>query len=1149
MLKFTSKFLKVRHVLPQWRHLTSTPNLLNKTKPEDFVSLNRFQNIFSIAKQNDMPVNLAVVLLRMSTLQMVQATSSQRVELARQVFDETSDKDVNVYNALLESFIYNGHKSPTVEIMEQMKEDNITLTPSIYASLIGCHCINGDISVAEEIVNVIKSQNLPITDSIPAYMAYGQCLSGHSENAIKMLEYVSKGNILSKKVVYFICKGLAETNEIEKLEEVINYVLPKSYLKLKTKFFIDIACELLKANHVDSALSLVKILDKRDVNMLMILNGISSLDDSDQVLMDLVKKCKSIEMKDFEEKKLITGILSKSIKKKNSFDDLLEDINLLLSCVSNEEFLFDEVLKYACLENVDLCFDILLEMKKRNLVIKPHMLLPVCLIEKDPHKIKEFCLSNDIELDELMFYENTVYKTLDEISDSFSKCDKPSEKIVKELINKALKIKKSDPEKLAKVLMQMNTVENHEAILSDCIIQYINQPYLSNLLIQNKIKPLMISLRGLKFKGINEKEAFTKLHLSKHSISKILTVRDTSKLAEIEVNITGGPMVYNSLFYDNFNKFYQIMETHCGKHEQNKKFCLELVSDAYKFANDSQRTKVFNFILSGEMLPATAYTLLWYFIQNGCVEQVEQIHRNGLINKEEFPSYFIPSKYLDESMRPALTVHLTEIYGEEICNWIIYLSCLSNGKVNEAADFLKQNQMKWPKSKSLNFVSHCSAYIQYIPPVISTLIEQCKDIEGFSPFFFQQPFIGSLLKLDSFDNLELVLEAAKNNNYKVKFPEEAKSLKKIADNRPSLLNSIIENSNYQFLLYGDLKESVEKLKTVAKGQKIRSIIPYYLSRLVEHDELYKEACNILKMSRLNYDADLDYKISNLRILYLLENSRYEESSELFQKTYASPNIKPIAYLQFCSEVRKLSRKLDDINIFKCLLGCSEAIDNVVEREITAFNMLKDEQLCSKMFVINKIITKIIADDEDAISKAYEEAWKDYTDAKDIYKVKNLTLALMLNSTSEQIIENIRKIEEINFSLLPNMYSQVLSKIENADQLQMLLKTANKHPLLSAQSQAVFTHRLLEKYITMMKKLQIDKQSVIFSEIENNFRILPSYLHFKNSLKMLKEVEQKSHFGVDVMPRKIEEIKIVGMNAFDENDLEVLTDLLISNTQK
>merc|ERR1719351_370077 len=102
----------------------------------------------------------AVILLKLSCLQMVETDPTKRASLALKVFETTSDKNVQVYNALLNSFIYNGYKTSVSTIIDQMKNDNVSPDKDTYASIIGCHNINGDLENALKLLEIIKSKDL-----------------------------------------------------------------------------------------------------------------------------------------------------------------------------------------------------------------------------------------------------------------------------------------------------------------------------------------------------------------------------------------------------------------------------------------------------------------------------------------------------------------------------------------------------------------------------------------------------------------------------------------------------------------------------------------------------------------------------------------------------------------------------------------------------------------------------------------------------------------------------------------------------------------------------------------------------------------------------------------------------------------------------
>jgi len=738
---------------------------------------------------------------------------------------------------------------------------------------------------------------------------------------------------------------------------------------------------------------------------------------------------------------------------------------------------------------------------------------------------------------------------LDDISSDFSVCDSSSDEVVRKLMSEAFKIKKTDPDELVKVLMQMNEVENFEAILSDSIINYVNQVHINNSLIKEKIFPLMKNLYNLNFPGIDEKRLLLQLHPSRHFMYKLFAAKHKMNLEAMN-NIFNQDLslLYVSSLYKDFKKLMFFIKRHCSEFKDSEKKISEskilqnIVYDADKFANLSQKNELFDFITNFEINSSTANIILWHYIATGNVEQVKKLTKNQLLDTTKFPSYFIPSKYLEQDIRPALTTYLSEVYGIPACNWIIYLSYLSNGMVDKAADFMEQNQLKWLDLSLAQNISQCSNHVKSLPLVIDDLLDQCQKIEGFIPFFFQMDFVESIFKLRQFDTLKIILDAADKHLYDVVVFDTKAAMKTVANLKPALLSSMLKDTDCFSLLDNDAENSLKHLKYLVKVEKnlLRIIAPTYLMRLVKNDEVYKQACSILKDSRLRYNADYDYKISAPRILHLFENSRYEEACELMEKTYLSKNISNTLHKDICEKIGKLSRQKDDVKILECLWNRSGGLFNVYLRnQLKAFNLLKTGEYCSKFFHIDEIIASEIANDDDSITKAYQQAWKIYHDTDDTLAVKNLTLALMLHSTNEQIVENIGKLEEINFDLLPNLYSVSLKQIRSLDQFEFLLKIAENYPLLSAQSQAYFCCSLLERYNYLIKSSSFDRELKIFSKIENNFNRLQSYLHLSGVFEDFVDVRHKTHFGNDL---GIQESTNVTME-LETNDNQFLKSLL------
>jgi len=1067
----------------------------------DFTS---FEKILNNSNKNGIEPSKAVDLLELSGTQMIKSPEF-RIDLAKRVFEKTKVKDVHVYNALLESFVYNEYSESISSIMEDMKNDKITPNSVTYANMIGCCCVNGDLKSARKLLQFVKSKNLPVSDSIFAYMCYGMCLNGLSKNTINSFNAIrSKDEIISHKVIYFLCKGLAKTKEFKKLNKVIKKEASYENKMLKTKDFIDIALILLKLNNHSTVLNLTKLLNAKELDFTMLLHTFKEIKNANSILMNIAKNFNVILENPVEQQIFVSKTISSNKIRKMTFEELLQLVNEQSIVVSDSQLIFENIFELAYNNNFDLCFDIILEMKKRNLSIQSKIILDI--IEQS-EKLKKFCLQNNI-------IQGDSSETLEEIISILSDHEKPSKKLTKKMVNKALMMKNIIPSNLAKALMQMKSTDNFNSILCDALIDYINKTELNDYVIESRIKPLMYNLCKLNFQGFDEYTVLLKLDPSKHFLLKLLTVKDYNEVQRIKLQFTPFHKALVSLYstYSDFNKFIKQVDICTKKSKYNSRLFLNLVNDSYKLTNDEQRNELFKIALSQDICSHAANTILWHYIANGNVEKVKEIHQKQLFDKRNFLCYFIPSKYLDESMRLALTVHLTEIYGEEICNWIIYLSCLSNGKVNEAADFLKQNQMKWPDMNLIQIFSHSSGYLEYLPQVLDHFIEQCKDIKGFSPFFYNADFIDSLIKIGKFKQLQIIIESAAKNHHTFDIITQRNIIKCFPNIQSFILRIVLQDTQLCSLFDDNLKVSLVSLKklVITNSEIPTYILEAHLLHLSCDQALLTEAIDFL---REKFDEQNSFKLMNVKLQNFLKNSKFKEASDYLKiSTFSESNT---LVQQSCSEIAHLSREKKDLNILACLLSSSRLYNPFLKREIAAFVHLKNKFYRANNFPISKIIVSEIADDEKAVTKAYEQAWKYYEESNDLKSVKNLTAALLLFTDNKILFKNIEKLEVINYNLLPHFYETCVDNVTSLDHLKLLLKAVK--PLLSVRSQAYFIKNVLNKYKELITGTSYNNQLDTFNEIEKTFRQLPSYLQLKNTTILFSQLKHHSSFGI-ILPR-------------------------------
>ena len=690
---------------------------------------------------------------------------------ANDVFERTQDKNLEVYNTMLRVYYDNSHATTAVKYLEMMGSDDVVPSPETFSYMIGAYCMAGEVETASGILKYMQAKNVMVKSSVFSYMAVGHIMKGETTKGFDILNHMYVNDfIIDYETVFNVCFALVRSKQINELKSFVN----SEIVPIKDKLFFNsaqlskLAIEMLKHDlqeHWHLCCRFACNTKFRYMNLLY--NTTSHFEHSPSILLQQLHHCSTelMALSDLNHLKNYTYAILNQKTCENLSALEWQEILGRLKMVSVDGPLMD-AFDFACKYKPEFCFVTMKFFAAENLKISVQDLCAVSTSSLENEVgLEAFCVENNIEgYAEL---QEGLSELLDEKLKNSSDLSSLASKALKKYIANTLVKEKGSIR-----IQMLQKVKDHprfNEICEEVIVEKLNARHILNDQFINRfLRPQMNELRLGGFTSLFTTTAphalMRKLKFNHHFALPLLLTTDVEKLTNVVLvrsdNSSGN--------YEHFQKVL-IEKILAGVPVNTLNIDNIFHLDLRKVLLDTQHhpdraylTECYRKIKPAQFGTFMGNLVATHYIREGCTEDVVELHqklnepRENMDEAQWFDMYYVPVEFLKPESRDALMYHLTAVHGEELAPWIVYLSCLTNSLLEEAALVYEANKLVLPPtSKKLSPVLSSPYHARRLFVSLGHLVTQCKNAENFADFFTAKPSPLQGLKLER-EGVELV---------------------------------------------------------------------------------------------------------------------------------------------------------------------------------------------------------------------------------------------------------------------------------------------------------------------------------------------------------------------------------------------------------
>jgi len=1026
------------------------------------------------------------------------------IKASQLVFSQAEQKDIDVYNALLKTYLTNNISISSSEILDNLKKNSVIPNQLTFDLLIGSHCLCGDITSANETVELMKSYGFEITSQVVGYLAYANCVAGQLDEADKWIETCES----NKEAVRYICKGLILTNQTEKLKNFVSLLKDPKVLKIK-EIFDQVLIQKASVESIVSLSPLLKPIYKVDLGEFI------QTSEGRKLILELFCNFSNSSPKFYKDTLKIVIRFMKDLDE-SRIESFLEGVQKSFPNYN----VYLKVLEESCIKNPHLCLPIL-NLMKDHIKIKPHMILPIVIATKDPQIFQKF---SQHQLDPT----ETPNSAFD-VFQNFLTEDTNSEDVAHRYVRTAIHDHYYPISPLVASLAGMkmaSNLDNFSSIIFESFIEKLNNYLIitEDFFAHHSFFVYQLKLFGIENKLISSSQVYKQLKLQHHHVAKLLLTEPTSEAATYSQNKNGffNDYTYSLVLENKVDELKKKFETYLSAKNMIVKNCPMLIEFALLCPDPQDQSDLIDLIFEGsdQLSSEAANRLLHLKIDSGDVEGVRKIHESDKIDlqslKNDFPIFFIPKTYLDASkeVREALDSHLLALYGDEIKNWIYYFSYMSHNRVLEARNLISKLQI----APNIFKIVHTSQHLSRIPHHIESVIDHFKEFNLFSSFFNTPTYIKMLLQSpSSFDQLQSVIESLDAHNFQLPLQIQ-KEVSEVftAHGRPLPDSYKITEPQTEPVKLKCLKYSAESIIEMMRlndlGFKIHmKSIEDFFCNLPDFDHPNFTLAKSILIKSVDSD-ELETVIEKSRLIRSLDAEDLDGAIKLMKKILNDSNAEMLVDV-----VGKIAREQEDRRILDAMISSfndSEMMMKMLKDQLLLFQFVKRQDLSlesSHEFESFRKIAEICRSDPDAIEFLYKQVWKNCKEIGSDQHLLDLTENLMLQYTDEDVFyKNVMKIEEDD---LCKLVENVLTKSLSYETIVYMDKLLHQVPFYGLESIKAINKSLLKniKY-NMFRSSDASFHESLNEIAQHHYKTVPHYLHERSTNNYLSKIKHHSIFG-------------------------------------